>query len=141
MVQGQASQITIGKLARQSGLKASAIRYYEARGLLRPAVRLPNGYRLYDEDSVVTLRFLRRAQGFGITLREIKQLIDLTQRGRKPCHHARKLISQHLAEVEAQIRELEALRKELRSVSRRANNCQASEGQLCPIIESASVSD
>jgi len=135
MVQGQGSQITIGKLARQSGLKASAIRYYEARGLLRPAVRLSNGYRLYDEDSVATLRFLRRAQGFGITLREIKQLIDLTQRGRKPCEHARKLISQHLAEVERQIHELGALRKELRSVARRAESCEASEGQLCPIIE------
>ena|SRR5713101_2129859 len=138
MIQGQASRITIGKLARQSGLKASAIRYYEERGLLRPAERLPNGYRLYDEDSAATLRFLRRAQGFGITLREIKQLVDLTQRGRKPCEHARKLISQHLAEVETQIRELNALRKELRSVTRRAENCQSPEGKLCPIIESPS---
>jgi MerR family transcriptional regulator, copper efflux regulator len=135
MVKGQASRITIGKLARQSGLKASAIRYYELRGLMRPAVRLPNGYRLYDEDSAATLRFLRRAQSFGITLREIKQLIDLTQRGRKPCEHARKVISQHLAEVESQIRELEALRKELRLALRRADTCEASEGQLCPIIE------
>jgi DNA-binding transcriptional MerR regulator len=135
MVKGQASRVTIGKLARQSGLNASAIRYYEARGLVRPAARLPNGYRLYDEDSAATLRFLRRAQGFGITLREIKQLIDLTQRGRKPCEHARTVISQHLAEVQSQIRELEALRKELRSVLRRADSCTASEGQLCPIIE------
>ncbi len=102
---------------------------------MRPAVRLPNGYRLYDEDSAATLRFLLRAQSFGITLREIKQLIDLTRRGRKPCEHARKVISQHLAEVESQIRELEALRKELRSVLRRADSCEASEGQLCPIIE------
>jgi DNA-binding transcriptional MerR regulator len=98
-------------------------------------MRLPNGYRLYDEDATATLRFLRRAQGFGITLREIKQLIDLTQSGRKPCEHARKLVTQHLADVETQIRELEVLRKELRSVLRRADNCQASEGQLCPIIE------
>jgi DNA-binding transcriptional MerR regulator len=81
MVKGQASRISIGKLARQAGLRPSAIRYYEARGLLRPSMRLPNGYRLYDEDAAATLRFLRRAQGFGITLREIKQLIDLTQRG------------------------------------------------------------
>lgn len=98
-------------------------------------MRLPNGYRLYDEDAAATLRFLRRAQSFGITLREIKQLIDLTRHGRKPCEHARKLVTQHLAGVETQIRELEVLRKELRSVLRRADNCQASEGQLCPIIE------
>ena len=68
-------------------------------------------------------------------MREIKQLIDLTQRGRKPCEHARKVISQHLAEVESQIRELEALRKELRSVLRRADSSEVSVGQLCPIIE------
>ncbi len=98
-------------------------------------MRLSNGYRLYDEDAAATLRFLCRAQGFGITLREIKHLIDLTQRGCKPCEHARKLVMQHLADVETQIRKLEVLRKELRSVLHRAENCQASEGQLCPIIE------
>jgi len=135
MVKGQASRITIGKLARQAGLRPSAIRYYEAHGLLRPSMRLPNGYRVYDQDAVATLRFLRRAQRFRITLREIKQLIDLTQRGSTPCEHARKLVTQHLGDVETQIRELEALRKELRSVLRRADNCKASEGQLCPIIE------
>ncbi len=135
MVKGQASRITIGKLARQAGLRPSAIRYYEAHGLLRPSMRLPNGYRVYDEDAVATLRFLRRAQRFRITLREIKQLIDLTQRGSMPCEHARKLVTEHLADVETQIRELGALRKELRSVLRRADNCKVSEGQLCPIIE------
>jgi DNA-binding transcriptional MerR regulator len=98
-------------------------------------MRLPNGYRLYNEDAAATLRFLRRAQGFGITLREIKQLIDLTQGGRKPCEHARKLITEHLADVERQMRELTVLRKELRSVLSRADKCQASEGHLCPIIE------
>jgi hypothetical protein len=55
----------------------------------------------------------------------IKQLIDLTQRGRKPCEHARKAISQHLAEVESQIRELEALRKELRLALRPAESIVA----------------
>ncbi len=135
MVKGQASRITIGKLARQAGLRPSAIRYYEAHGLLRRSMRLLNGYRVYDQDAVATLRFLRRAQRFRITLREIKQLIDLTQRGSTPCEHARKLVTQHLGDVETQIRELELLRKELRSVLRRADNCKASEGQLCPIIE------
>jgi DNA-binding transcriptional MerR regulator len=135
MVKGQASRITIGNLARQAGLRPSAIRYYEAHGLLRPLMRLPNGYRLYDQDAAATLRFLRRAQGFGITLREIKQLIDLTRHGRKPCEHARKLIVQHLADVEKQMHELAALRKELRSVLSRADDCEASEGQICPIIE------
>ena len=98
-------------------------------------MRLPNGYRIYDDGAAATLRFLRRAQGFGITLREIKQLIDLTRRGHKPCTHVRELVKQHLAEVETRIREMEALRKELRALIRRADTCKPSDGQLCPIIE------
>jgi DNA-binding transcriptional MerR regulator len=96
---------------------------------------LPNGYRLYDRDAAATLRFVRRAQRFGITLHEIKQLLDLTKRGLTPCGHARTLIAQHLADVDTQIRELKALRTELSSALRRADNCQSSEGQLCPVID------
>jgi DNA-binding transcriptional MerR regulator len=111
LVKAQVFPFTRGKLAREAGLRPSAIRYYEAHGLVRPSLRLPNGYRLHDQHAAATLRFLRRAQGFGITLREIKQLIDLTQHGRKPCEHVRKLITQHLADVERQMRELAVLRK------------------------------
>lgn len=100
-------------------------------------MRLPNGYRLYDDDAAGRLRFLRRAQSFGITLREIKQLIDLTRGGRKPCEHARYLLKQHLADTDAKMRELEALRKELRSVLRRIDHRRPFEGQICPIIEQA----
>ena len=139
MVKGQAAEITIGKLARRVGLRPSAIRYYEAHGLLRPSMRLPNGYRMYDERSVATIQFLRRAQRFGITLREIKQLIDLTRQGRTPCAHVRTLVKQHLAEVETRIREMEALRKELRALARRADTCQpTTPGELCPIIQQKS---
>ncbi len=138
MVKGQyLPQLTIGKLARRMSLKPSAIRYYESRGLLRPAARFSNGYRVYDEAAVGTLRFLRRAQTLGIKLREIKQLIDLTRLKQKPCEHVDKLIKQHLAEVEAQISELRALQRELRAVLRRVENCPASEGQLCPVLEQA----
>jgi DNA-binding transcriptional MerR regulator len=55
--------LTIGKAAARAGLRPSAIRYYEARGLLR-SDRLPNGYRAYDEEAIAALRFIRKAQRF-----------------------------------------------------------------------------
>jgi MerR family transcriptional regulator, copper efflux regulator len=70
--------IKMGTVAKLTGLRASAIRYYEAYELLC-SQHLPNGYRVYNDDAITALHFLRRAQGFGITLREIKQLLELSR--------------------------------------------------------------
>jgi DNA-binding transcriptional MerR regulator len=75
--------LTIGKVAKRAGLSSSAIRYYERQGLLRPS-RLLNGYRIYDEDAIKTLRLLVQAKTLGITLREIGQLLALAGQGRRP---------------------------------------------------------
>jgi DNA-binding transcriptional MerR regulator len=126
--------LTIGKAARDSGLSASAIRYYERRGLLR-ASRLPNGYRVYDEEAVRLLRFVRRAQSLGITLREIQQLLRLARNGRRPCRQARVLARRHLAGIERRIRELRSLRRQLRGLMSR--RVPARSDELCPLIPSA----
>ena len=73
--------LTIGTIALRAGLRTSAVRYYEARGLLKPAARLPNGYRIYDDDAVSLLHFVRRAQTLGITLKEARKLLDLSRQG------------------------------------------------------------
>ncbi len=92
--------LTIGKVATRTGFSASAIRYYERQGLLRSS-RLLNGYRLYGQDAIKTLRFLRQAQSLGITLKEIGQLLELTQHDRRPCKAVRELAHQHLIELDA----------------------------------------
>jgi DNA-binding transcriptional MerR regulator len=60
MVQGQ--ELRIGAVARQAGVSVDTVRYYERRGLLRPAGRLPSGYRLYDESAVARIRLARQLQ-------------------------------------------------------------------------------
>ena len=126
--------LTIGNIAKRTGLSASAIRYYERRGLLRPS-RLQNGYRDYDEDAVKALRFLSQAQALGITLKEIKQLLELTRDGRPPCKAVRELAYQHLSEIDLKIRQLRSLRHTLRKLlSVRAT---AVSDELCPLISSA----
>jgi DNA-binding transcriptional MerR regulator len=125
--------IRIGTVAKRTGLRSSAIRYYEAHGLLR-SQRLPNGYRVYHEDAITALRFLRRAQGFGITLHEIKQLLELSYRGQQPCARVRELARHHLQEVEVKLRQLHSLRRELRGLLDRRVRPRVA-GEVCPIIE------
>lgn len=127
--------ITIGALARRTGLRTSAIRYYESEGLLRSR-RLPNGYRIYDENAVSALRFVRRAQGLGITLREARQLLEMWRSGRRPCGRVRDLARRHLGEVEDKIRELQSLRKQL-LILLDQQAAGGRSGAICPIIERA----
>ncbi|MGH7985909.1 MAG: MerR family DNA-binding protein [Candidatus Binataceae bacterium] len=124
--------LTIGKAAKRTCLSISAIRYYERQGLVRPS-RLLNGYRLYDEAEVSALNFVRRAQGFGITLREIRQVLELSRDGRRPCECVRDVARQHLAEIDTKIRQLQFLRVELRNLLER--RIAFNSKQMCPLIQ------
>ena len=126
--------LTIGNVARRAGVRPSAIRYYETQGLIRPAVRGVNGYRFYGEDAVRMLLFVKRAQALGITLKEIKPLVNMALHGQQPCSHVKKLARNHLREIDRKIRELQALRNELRTLLRRKAG-QPQENEICPIIE------
>ena len=126
--------LTIGRVAQQVGMRPSAIRYYEGQKILQPAVRGANGYRFYTDDAVKLLRFVRRAQALGITLKEIKPLLDVATRGQQPCTHVQKVARTHLRDINNKIRELEALREELRTLLRRKVG-QSTANAVCPMIE------
>src|SRR2546422_11776276 len=111
-VNGGLKMLTIGRVARQVGVRASAIRYYEGQKILKPAVRGANGYRFYNDDAVKLLRFVRRAQALGITLKEIKPLLDVATRGQQPCTGAEKVARTHLRDINNKIRQLEMLRRD-----------------------------
>src|ERR1700719_2831505 len=68
----------IGQLAKRGGVGIDTVRYYERNGLLTPSARLASGYRRYGEMELARLRFIRRAQGLGFSLKEIKQLLALS---------------------------------------------------------------
>ncbi len=126
--------LTIGAVARRAGVRNSAVRYYEARGLLRPAARLPNGYRIYAEDAVSLLTFVRRAQALGITLNEVRKLLELSRRGQPPCAEVKALARRHLADLDLKIQQLKLLRRELQIVLRRRSG-QSHRSPICPLIE------
>lgn len=129
--------LTIGAIARQAGIRASAVRYYETRGLLRPAGRLPNGYRIYNEDALALLHFVRRAQPLGITITELKQLLELSRQGQRPCPQVKELARRHLHDLDLKVKELKQLRKQLQLLLRRQPG--RSRGSIvCPLIEESS---
>jgi MerR family transcriptional regulator, copper efflux regulator len=126
--------LTIGRVAQQVGVRPSAIRYYEGQKILEPAVRGANGYRLYTDDAVKLLRFVRRAQALGITLKEIKPLLNLAVQGQQPCSHVKQLARNHLQEIDQKISELQTLRNELRTLLRRKAG-RPHRNEVCPMIE------
>ena len=97
---------TIGKVARSSGVPAKTIRFYESRGVLRAPRRTVAGYRLYSEDDVEQLRFVRRARGLGLSLEQLKALTaTLNGARREPVRpRLREVVRSHLAAVQGRIR-------------------------------------
>jgi DNA-binding transcriptional MerR regulator len=126
---------TIGQVARQAGLKPSAVRYYERHRIIPPARRLPNGYRVYDEDTLRWLSFVRRAQGFGMSLENVKELLQLARHGTTPCERVRQLTRQHVSEIDQNIRDLRTLKGQLELLLRRKTS-RTGARHLCPLIES-----
>ena len=102
--------------------------------MLQPTVRGANGYRTYTDEAVKLLLFVKRAQSLGITLKEIKPLLNLASQGRQPCTHVKQIARSHLREIDDKIRELQALRNELRTLLRRQAG-QRHGNEICPIVE------
>ncbi len=110
----------IGELATDSGVPAKTIRFWEAEGLLPEPARTPSGYRNYSPAAAERLEFIRHSQTAGLTLKQIRQILDISDDGTPPCEHVAAAVTERLAEVDARIAELQATRKHLRQLSQRA---------------------
>ncbi len=107
------SQLTVSKLAEEVGTSADTVRYYERIGLLPETERSASGYRLYGDDAVERLRFIKRAQRFGLRLEAIGELLDISQRGLCPCGHTRRLLEERVAELDEEMAALARLRTDI----------------------------
>lgn len=106
--------IGIGTLAKRAGVSIDTVRYYERGGLLAPKTRLASGYRRYSELEVARLRFIRRAQALGFSLREVKELLALSNL--REVGRVKRAAQAKLADVEERIASLERVRKGLASL-------------------------
>ena len=113
MVQSQEGWLKIGAVARQAHVSIDTVRYYERRGILGPAMRLPSGYRLYADTVVATIDLARRLQGLGMTLDEIADALQAHDRGHATCESERWRLQSVLDRTRARLSELAAVQANL----------------------------
>jgi DNA-binding transcriptional MerR regulator len=107
-----AEPVTIGELARRGNVATSLLRYYEKEGLLEPAGRTPAGYRLYAPDALKHLLFIRKAQRYGFSLKDIKLMRGAAHAGNR-AQDIRDIAEQRFLEIERRVTEMLVLRHEL----------------------------
>ena len=124
--------MNISEAARQSGLSAKTIRYYEEIGLISPASRGQNGYRKYDAGALEQLKFLARAREVGFDLEECRQLLELHRDESRQSRHARELVLEKSQQLQLRIDRLMAMQQVLEDM---AGRCRGDEGPECAILE------
>ncbi|NEP41220.1 MAG: heavy metal-responsive transcriptional regulator [Okeania sp. SIO2H7] len=109
--------LKIGQVATKSGLPIKTIRYYEEIGLLWPSVkRSPVGYRLFAESVFNRLAFIKRAQSLGLSLNEIRDILQIRDRGELPCNEVKRHLELKLQQINEQIQGLKTLKAELTDI-------------------------
>jgi len=131
--------VTIGKLAKDIGIGAGALRYYERLGLLPPASRTASGYRVYGRDAATRLRFIRRAQALGFSLEEIAELLALSDNPRARARDVKRVTQGKIADLEQRIAALKRMKRGLETLEERCSG-HGSSGE-CPILAALARED
>jgi DNA-binding transcriptional MerR regulator len=124
----------IGIVAKKIGLSVDAIRFYERNSLLPRAERTQGGFRQYGESDVETLAFIRRVQGLGFKLSEIRSLLKLRGNRLQPCAPVRRRLQEKLVDVRRRLADLQKLEHELRLALRSCNKELRKRSAHCPIL-------
>ncbi len=127
----------VGTAAAAAGVSPKAVRLWESRGLLPPARRTDSGYRIFTDDDVRILRFIRQAKALDLGLDEIGEILDLQREGTVTCDRVTSLLTTHLDRIDRAIADLRQLRRTLGNASRLAaeSRRRGHDAIVCPIIE------
>ena len=127
--------MNIGEAARASGVTAKMIRYYESVGLLNPVGRTSSGYRVYGDQEVHALRFVRQARRLGFLVEDIRKLLALWQDRSRASAEVKSIALEHVAELDRRIAELTEMRDTLWHL---AAHCHGDTRPDCPILDNLS---
>jgi MerR family copper efflux transcriptional regulator len=129
--------LTIGQLAKATGVTSKTIRYYESVGVLRPPARSSSGYRQYDQRAAERLLFVRRARGLGLSLKSLTTVaasLDVARPALRP--RLLVLVREHLSAVQQQIADLHLLQRQLEQVLHRLlTSSPGSHAEGCRCLE------
>ncbi|HKW92533.1 MAG TPA: helix-turn-helix domain-containing protein [Methylomirabilota bacterium] len=124
--------LAIGALSKRTGCKVETIRFYERARLLPTPARSTGGYRLYSNDHLKRLTFIRRARALGFSVDEVRKLLKLADERKRPCAEVRVVAGAHLEEVQAKIADLRAMERVLRETVAKCTDGRRAD---CPLIE------
>ena len=130
--------MNIGQTATASGVSAKMIRYYESIGLIPKTVRTEAGYRVYSDQDVHTLRFIRRARDLGFSVEQIADLVSLWRDRERASKDVKTIALGHVNVLERKIRELQEMASTLKHLAR---NCHGDARPHCPILEELASDD
>lgn len=110
--------MTIGKLAKAAGVGVETIRFYERKGIVRKPQKRESGYRVYEAEEASRIRFVKRAQELGFTLREIKELLDIQGKRKMTGAQVKSKAEEKIGEIRQKIADLKQMEVSLRELSR-----------------------
>lgn len=126
-------RLRIGEVASRAGVNIQTLRYYERRGLLEAPERTASGYREYPSETVRLIRFIKRAQDLGFTLKEIEELIALRDAKGRRRSEVRALAETKMRDIDKKLAQLQAMRSALYTM---VESCACRDGRpMCPILE------
>lgn len=126
---------SIGELSQHTGVKIPTIRYYEQMGLIEAPARSEGNQRRYLKSGVDRLSFIKHSRDLGLSIGDIRELVELSNSPEKSCVEANEIAKNHLASIRARIKQLKSLEKEL---SRIATKCTGDNVGECYVIEALS---
>ncbi|HUQ91893.1 MAG TPA: MerR family DNA-binding protein [Bryobacteraceae bacterium] len=126
--------LKIGEVAQRGGVNLQTIRYYERKHLLPEPPRLASGYRVYPDQTVRRIRFIKRAQEIGFTLVEIRELLAIRIDADRDRSDVRALAQAKITDIEKKIQTLSRMKEALGRITERCSGC--GPASACPILES-----
>jgi Cu(I)-responsive transcriptional regulator len=124
--------MNIGEASRLSGVSAKMIRHYESLGLVPGVARTDSNYRQYDEATLHTLRFIRRARDLGFGMHEIAELLALWRDRRRSSAEVKRIATAHVQDLQRRIDEMVAMQRSLKHL---AHCCAGDDRPDCPILD------
>jgi len=126
-------RLRIGAVANGAGVNVQTLRYYERRGLLQAPARAASGYRQYTSETIRLVRFIKRAQELGFTLKEAGDLIALRDASRRERSDVRAVAEAKIRDIDRKLLQLQAMRGALSTL---VESCTCRDGRpVCPILE------
>jgi DNA-binding transcriptional MerR regulator len=127
--------LLIGEMAKRCGVSRKALRLYEEAGILPAPGRTEAGYRVYGPETLTLLAFITHSRHLGLSLNEIKEIVQIKRSGRAPCPHVLDLVRQKVRELDRALVEMANVRRGLQRLLRSPSSAPRGEAMICAHIE------